>query len=110
MVEAARNPHGNGIGQERENEGRGPDDVAHGAHGRTTIHNEDLHLQLDELTREGGKPGRDAIRIALVNDQILSFDVSEFTQPESECLDVSRFARRASQVADARNAGRLLCE
>jgi hypothetical protein len=108
MVEAARNPHSNRIGQKRENERRGPDDFADSAHGRATIDNEYAYLELDELPCEDGKPGGDAIRIAIVDDQVLPFDVSEFTQPESECLDVSWFARCASQVADAPDFAYLL--
>ncbi len=90
--------------------GVAPTTFADSAHGRTPVHDEYLHLQLDELPCEVGKPGRVAIRIALVDDEVLPLDVAEFTQPESERLDVGRFARCASQVPDAPNFRRLLRE
>jgi hypothetical protein len=68
MVEAARNPHSNGIGHKREDEWRGPDDFADSEYGRAAVHNEYLHLELDELPCEVGKPGRDPIRITLIDD------------------------------------------
>ena len=57
-----------------------------------------------------GKPGGVAIGVTLVDDQVLPFDVSEFTHPESERSDVGRLARRAPQVADAPDFRRLLRE
>src|ERR1700682_4818100 len=108
MVEAAHKPCTNGIAYNREHERRGPDDFADRTHSRAAVHNQYLHLKLHELTRELGKPGRNAIRIALVDDQVLPLDISELTQPESERLDVGQLARCASKVPDAPNSrGRL---
>ena len=110
MVEATCNPHSNGIAHKRENDRRGPDHFAGGAHCRSSVHNEYLHLELQKLPREARKPGSVAIRVALVDDQVLPFDVSEFTQPESERREVGRLARCASQVSDAPDFRRRLRE
>jgi hypothetical protein len=63
--------------------------VARRAADAARLHSSDhLGLELNELDRKVGEPVSTAVCRAVLDDEILTFDISELFEPLSECVEV----------------------